>query len=140
MRGPNNGMQEAALRVGNKGGTMKGVESQFNEYFAAWKIFLPSDDLANRRRGSILQAGWSIWYLFGSGEGGEFLDFYASHRMTNDRHVRLHENGASEELPAIMEFRRCSSDPVEDKRLEAEYFAENNRISALHEKKWSTMT
>jgi len=114
---------------------MNGIELQFNDYFAHWEICLPSEDVANRRKGRIFKAGWAIWYLFGSDKRGEFLDFYASHRMTNDRHVRLYADGTSEGLPTITEFRVCSNDPEEDKRLEAEYFAENRRISELLEAK-----
>ena len=34
---------------------------------------------------------------------GERLDYYAMHRMTNDRHVRLYANGEEEYLPAMEE-------------------------------------
>ncbi len=76
--------------------------------------------------------------MFGSDEKGEYLDYYASHRMTNDRHVRIHAGGEEEDLPTIQEGRLCSQDPTEDKRLEAEYYAENQRVAELlHEKGFS---
>jgi hypothetical protein len=36
--------------------------------------------------------------------GMVYLDFYASHRMTNDRHLRIYENGETKELLAYLEF------------------------------------
>jgi hypothetical protein len=114
---------------------VKEIEDRFNTHFAAWGIRLPADNVANRRRGKIVQAGWAIWYLFGSDEKGEYLDYYASHRMTNDRHVRILANGEEYGLPTIQELRLCSEDPVEDKRLDAEYYAENQRVAKLLQEK-----
>ena len=110
---------------------MNEIETQFNAAFSHWNIRLPPEDLAQRRRGKIVQAGWTIWYLFGADEHGDYLDYYATHHMTNDRHVRLYANGRSEGLPTMQEFRRGSEDPEEDARLEAEYHAENRRIGHL---------
>ena len=73
--------------------------------------------------------------MFGSDEKGEYLDYYASHRMTNDRHVRIYASGEQEDLPTIQEFRLCSQDPEEDKRLEAKYYAENQRVARLLQEK-----
>ena len=111
------------------------IETRFNATFARSDIHLPPEDIANRRRGKIAWGGWAIWYLFGSDEKGEYLDYYASHRMTNDRHVRIYANGQEEGLPTIQAFRVCSQDPEADKKLEAEYYAENQRIAKLLEEK-----
>lgn len=114
---------------------MKKIEAQFNETFSHWNIQLPEDAITHRQRGKIVEAGWAIWYLFGSDERGEFLDYYASHRMTSDCHVRIYANGECEWLPSIKEFRLCSQDPEEDARLDAEYYAENQRISKILQEK-----
>ncbi len=114
---------------------MKEIEDRFNSYFSSWGIRLSPDDIANRRRGKIIKEGWGIWYLFGSDEKGEYLDCYASHRMTNDRHVRIYASGQAEGLPTIQEFRLCSQDAEEDKRLEAEYYAQNQRVASLLQEK-----
>ncbi len=103
--------------------------------FAHWDIRLPPDHVAERRRGKINQAGWSIWFLFGRNERGEYLDYYASHRMTSDEHVRIYADGQTEVLEAMRGMRLSSPDPEEDKRLEDQYFAENRRISKVLEEK-----
>ena len=110
---------------------MKKIETQFNGSFAKWEIRLPPEGLQRRERGKIVQAGWAIWYLFGSDEHGEYLDYYASHRMTDDCHERIYSDGRVESLPAIDAFVLSSSDPEEAARLKAESRARNREISEL---------
>ena len=111
------------------------MERQFNADFDHWGITLPASDVAGRRRGKFVQSRWSIWYLFGSDEGGEYLDYYACHSMTNDRHVRVYADGRRQALTTTQDFRVCSEDPVEDARLEAEYCAESRRVQEMLEAK-----
>ena len=101
----------------------------FNKYFEAWEIKLPGKAVKNRQRGKIVSNGWTIWYLFDTDEAGEYLDFYASHRMTNDRHVRLYADGNSRHLDTYRSGRAISNDPEEDRRLENEFWEHNERIS-----------
>ncbi len=114
---------------------MTKIESKFNDGFAHWEIRLPPDAVGQRKRGKIARAGWAIWYLFGSDERGEYLDYYASHRMTDDRHVRIYADGHCEDLPTIREFRLFPDEPEEDARLEAEHYAENQRVARMLEQK-----
>ncbi len=114
---------------------MKEIEKRFRRDFEPWGISLPPEDVRERRRGKILAAGWAIWYLFGSDEGGGYLDYYACHRMTGDRHVRIRENGDEENLPAVVSMRPVSRDPEENARLEAEHLAENRRVARMLEEK-----
>jgi hypothetical protein len=107
---------------------MRSIEERFNRTFAHWGIALPPEDVTDRRRGKIVASGWAIWYLFGEDERGGYLDYYAFHRMTDDRHVRLREDGPTEHLPTIATFRVVSQDPIEDARLKAEYLEHNRRV------------
>jgi hypothetical protein len=90
---------------------MKGIEKRFNDEFSPWDIWLPEEEVANRRRGKIIEAGWAIWYLFDSDEKGEYLDYYASHRMTSDRHDRIYANGNQEALPVLQRLKLPSFAP-----------------------------
>ncbi len=119
--------------------SLRKIEAAFAEDFSHWGITLPPEDVRERRRGKILAAGWVIWYLFGSDERGEYLDFYASHRMTDDRHVRLREDGETESLPAMRTMRPSSRDPQEDAKLEAEYRSEMRRTAGILEEKGFVM-
>lgn len=116
-------------------GRMIEIESQFNQTFSNWNITLPLNDIANRGRGKITKAGWTIWYQFGSDEKGEYLDYYSSHRMTYDDHARIYANGEVESLPAIQSARLISQDPEEDARREADYLARNQRTAKMLEDK-----
>ena len=110
---------------------MSMIEDRFNDGFQAWGIRLPPEDITNRRSGKIHKEGWAVWYLFGSDYDGDYLDYYASHRMTDDAHVRIRSDGQIESLPAMQSFRLCADDPEEDKRLEAAFRAENRGIRRL---------
>jgi len=99
---------------------MKMIINIFEETFDPWDIRLPPLHVDERMSGKIVQAGWAIWYCFGRDERGEFMDYYASHRMTDDRHVRIYEDGTVANLPALSSFGRYSADPQENERLQAE--------------------
>ncbi len=103
----------------------------FNDRFSNWSIILPEEQVAQRKRGKILEAGWCIWFLFDKDDQGEFLDYYASHRMTSDEHVRIRVDGSIEYLPVISTGHMISDDPIENARLESEFYKENQRIMEL---------
>jgi hypothetical protein len=109
---------------------MDRIERRFAEAFAAWGLRLPAHAILARERGEIEAQGWRIRYLFGRDTVGEYLDYYASHRMTDDAHVRIRETGEMEHLPSISSGYFTSDDPAEARRLEEEYFAQNRRIAA----------
>jgi len=110
---------------------MKLITETFNSRFDHWKIILPEEDIENRTSGYIQQAGWLIQYCFDRDDHGDYLDYYAAHRMTDDEHVRIYEDGQVEDLPALRSMRLVSEDPEEDKRLEEEYYLENQKIAKM---------
>lgn len=114
---------------------MQKAAEQFADHFKNWDIRLPDEAVLTRERGKINKAGWSIWYLFGSDEQGEYLDYYASHRMTTDSHTRIRADGAIEHLPALEEMFIGSDDPAEHARLKAKSLEQNRKIMQLLEAK-----
>ena len=114
---------------------MHRIEERFSQSFQAWHIQLPREDVENRQRGKIVEAGWTIWFLFGADDDGEFLDYYSSHRMTSDSHVRIFADGRVVGLESLWEMRPTSDDPVENARLEDEFWAHNERVARLLEEK-----
>lgn len=103
----------------------------FAKHFTHWRIKLPEEDIKNRKNGYIQNAGWLIQYCFGEDENGEYLDYYAAHRMTDDSHVRIYEDGKVEHLPALSSFRLVSEDPLEDKKLDDEYKEKNSKVAKM---------
>lgn len=71
---------------------MPDVIGTFNEYFARWGIRLPAAAIAERRDGSLSACGWSVRWRWRDPPGT--LEFYAFHRMTNDRWERISPEGA----------------------------------------------
>jgi hypothetical protein len=116
-------------------GPLGKIKLHFAQGFAFWDIVLPEEAVAGRLRGKICKAGWAIWFLFDSDEDGEYLDYYCAHRMTNDGHVRIYEDGRCICLPAIPDFRIGSPDPEKDAQLEKEYNEEVQQVAELLEAK-----
>ena len=107
----------------------------FARSFEPWGIRLPDEGVRHRARGKINKAGWTIWYLFGSDEMGEYLDYYATHRMTSDSHTRIRQDGSGEALPQLKEMYIGSENPGEDAKLRAEYLRRNREVAKMLEEK-----
>ena len=105
------------------------IASVLAKTFKNWNIELPPDAMTTRQAGTIKQAGWIIRYVFGP----DYLDYYASHRMTNDRHVRIHSDGRTEGLEAPQDMYVVPGNADEATRSKAKAdFQECNR--AVHQK------
>ncbi len=117
---------------------MKKIEESFNGQFSHWEIHLPAEAVQNRQRGKINKRGWTIWYLFGSDEKGEYLDYYAHNRFTNDTHMRIYEDGSQRGLGAIWDMGPVhspedSEEVIREKK--AEFVAKNREIAQMLEDK-----
>lgn len=103
------------------------LRQRFNCAFAHLEIELPVDAMSPGVVWVIVQRGWTIWTRFdiGADDGREHLDYYAMHRMTNDRHVRLYADGDEEGLPAMAEGYVIPQGATETEREEVrrKYFA-----------------
>jgi len=109
---------------------MQDVKSVFNERFHKWGIHLPEEDLHQRKRGRIQKNGWSINYHFISSGGKEFIEYFSSHRMTNDTLTRIYEDGTTEVVGCCQVFYQA-----DDPQAEKEYLEHNrnfyNRVDEL---------
>ena len=121
------------------------LRQHFAREFAEWEIALTDEFLA-AEDGTvwiIVQRGWTIWALFGVDEGGRvYLDYYAMHRMTNDRHVRIFADGTGEGLPVMSEGFRYPGDATAEQKAEAEarFYAYTQEVARLLEEKGFVMT
>lgn len=108
---------------------MKIIEEQFNARFARDHIVLPPEDIAQRKSGAIVKGGWTIEYLFGADEKGEYLDYYARHKMSwGADHCRLYESGEKQELPTTMDVHLVTGNPVADTKEEQAFLKRNQGI------------
>lgn len=99
------------------------IKQVFDGEFRDWNIVLPDADLKGRRKGSIAKAGWSINYRFGTEGGVEYIEYFASHRMTNDTLNRIYENGAREMIGYCQVFYAA-----DDPEAERAYFTHNREF------------
>lgn len=118
------------------------LRQRFNSNFANWEIELPADALQLGVVWLIVQGGWTIWTRLDAEGGREHLDYYAMHRMTNDRHTRLFANGEEDDLPAIEGMYGVPKDatPEEEAAVRAEHFERNQEVEKLLDEKGFFMT
>jgi len=106
------------------------IEERFAEYFANWEIRLPAGAVQLEDPGRIDHAGWTIRYIFGSDAEGRYLEFYAAHRMTNDRRMRLYSSGETKSLEALETMYGYDPKvPGEARRAERENRRRNTRVT-----------
>ncbi len=84
--------------------SLKKIKPVFDKKYAAWGIVLPEASLKDQARGSISYNGWTINYQFGMEGGQRYLEYFASHRMTNDTLNRICADGREEVLGYCQEF------------------------------------
>lgn len=99
------------------------VKQIFDKIFSAWEIVLPTEGLNEQRRGSIVKNGWTINYQYGSTEGVEYLEYFASHRMTNDSLNRIYADGREELLGYCQVFYTADNE-----QAERDYFEHNRQF------------
>ena len=110
---------------------MDRIERAFADYFEPWSLVLPEGATAEEKPGIVVGQGWRVRYIFGSDEQGKYLDFLGSHRMTNERHVRLRASGEDEGLPTVQEGYVWNGTEEDRQRAEAEYLAYNRQIGKM---------
>jgi hypothetical protein len=81
------------------------IADAFNRYFANFNIRVEAGEVRVGGRRKIRARGWHITFrVVPDDAGSPSLEFYATHRMTNDRHVRIWADGYLEHLDAIHEL------------------------------------
>lgn len=87
------------------GDAQRRIAEAFNAYFDRFDIrILPEHVVVGIRR-TIRADGWAITYRVDPDPAGmPTLEFYATHRMTNDRHVAIAADGSLDYLDAIKEY------------------------------------
>jgi hypothetical protein len=99
------------------------IKQEFEAYFEPWGIQLAPEKLVRKARGTIQEAGWHIEYLLSADQKGDYLDYYASHRMTNDRHWRIYADGSMVGLPEIEEMYTSGDEEA--------FFKRNREVSEM---------
>jgi hypothetical protein len=91
------------------------IRAAFDAYFVpGYRLSLPAECLG-RDAGGYQENGWDVQYRFGE----DFLEMFATHRMTNDRLYRVYADGRVEMVGS------STDGMVTD--LDAEFYAEVRR-------------
>lgn len=98
--------------------SLRTIKQIFDNYYLTWDIVLPAENLSERRRGSIVKNGWTINYLYGVAEGIEYLEYFASHRMTNDTLNRIYADGREELIGYCQEFYVAGNEQAKQEYLQ----------------------
>ena len=73
------------------------IARRFNSFFTSSGIRIKPKDVRLNARREIRKGGWRITYRVNPDDGGfPSLEFYASHRMTDDTHYRIWADGHTE--------------------------------------------
>lgn len=105
------------------------IAEVFNDYFAIFGIRISPGDVVvgNRRTIRDTRSGWAITFRIDRDASGALnLEFYATNRRTNDRHVLISADGQLELLDAISELLIVNSDNAVDE------FENSNEAIARH--------
>ena len=102
------------------------IKQTFDKQFAYWEIVFPEESLRDRSSGSLQHRGWTINYRFDSEDGEEFLEYFATHRMTNDTLYRIYVDGRREIVDEAQEFYQ-----VGNEKAKQAYFDNNQKFYNL---------
>jgi len=107
---------------------MNEIRHSFAQYFEGLDIQLPDPVPA---RGHIGKAGWAITYVLLQDEQGRpYLEFTASHRLTNPRHVSILHNGEEIALSSFQEDYTYDPDvPGDEEAAQARMTAHNEAVA-----------
>jgi hypothetical protein len=84
--------------------TLQRIKQVFDARYAPWDIGLPIEHIEEQPRGTIQQAGWTIHFHYIRDGEDAHLDYFPSHRMTNDTLNRIYASGHEEVLGYCQEF------------------------------------
>lgn len=81
------------------GATFTGMNCHFEERYRE-TFAIPEDALQERKSGSMRIATFRFNWVFGEGDGYEYMEFYRFHRF-GDEHARIWEDGTIEDLDIL---------------------------------------
>jgi hypothetical protein len=113
------------------------IADSFNDYFGNFNVRITPDDVAVGVHGTVVEQlsdghpppSWYVQYRVDADNDGQpFLEFYATSRMTNDRHARISADGRGEHLEAVSEMYAYDPEaPAEVQAAAREEFDKRNR-------------
>jgi hypothetical protein len=106
------------------------IADAFNAHFANFDISVTPEEVVVGARRRIGERGWLITYRVDADDAGfPSLELYATHRMTNDTHLRIWADGHLEHLDAIEELYAYDPKvPGSEDAARTRYFEHNRSV------------
>jgi hypothetical protein len=106
------------------------TRATFAHYFETWDIQLPEELPEGEGCPIPNDRGWSIRVKIDRTDDEHVVEVYARHRMTNDRHFLIHEEGRLEGLEAPPDYTVYPAGSAEEERaqIRASSAKDNRRI------------
>ena len=107
------------------------IAETFNSSFVNFAIRIEAADVSVGRRREIVSHGWRIAFrVDADAAGSPSLEYYATHRMTSDSHVRIGADGREEQLDAIYEAYGFDPKVPGSEEAARENYLKHNRMVA----------
>jgi hypothetical protein len=108
------------------------VAEAFNGQFGQFGITIDARDVVIGERRTIGTQGWRITYRVDPDDAGSpILELYATHRMTNDRHLLISADGHVDDLEAIQEMYAFDAKIAgSEDAAKAEYYRHNQEVAS----------
>ena len=104
------------------------IAAAFNARFVQFEISIRPKDVVLGARRMIGERGWHIRLRVDPDDAGlPSLEYYATHRMTSDEHVRIRADGHVENLDAIWEAYGYDATVPGSEQAARERYIEHNR-------------
>lgn len=106
------------------------ITTGFKEYFEGYDLELPEPIPP---KGNIEKGGWQVTYILGKDDDDlPYFDFFAEHRMTSPRHVRILHDGSFLSLESYQENYSYDSNVEGDEERAMKAMKEHNdRVSEI---------
>ena len=107
------------------------IAEAFNARFVHFEISIAPADVVLGARRVIGERGWHIRFRVDPDDAGmPSLEYYATHRMTSDEHVRIWADGHVESLDAIYEaYMYDAKVPGSEEKAREEYLRHNRAVA-----------
>lgn len=114
--------------------TTQTIRDAFRDYFDPAEIALPEPIPP---KGEVTGDGWTVRFVRLEADGDPVLDFFAEHRMTNSRHVRIDKQGQTRELESYQDVLLVGMDDDDEawNQAKAQQAEHNRRVTEILQEK-----
>lgn len=104
------------------------IDETFRDRYKHWELEICDFKEISEGKFKLSDKGWNIRCIIGD----EYIQFYATHRMTSDTHYRIYTDGTIKKLDAAREAYSWNPEVDGDREIkQQEYFEYNRKIGEM---------